>query len=97
MLREVKVEEGVVRGLPAADPRISVFKGIPFAKPPVGKLRFAPPQKPEPWEGVRDCYKFSAVCPQAAAMEGRRSHLKAECGHRRPAHQLVHARQQDAE
>ncbi|MBO4320567.1 MAG: carboxylesterase family protein, partial [Treponema sp.] len=43
-------------------------KGIPFAKPPVGKLRFAPPQKAEPWEGVRECYKFSAVCPQADAL-----------------------------
>ncbi len=69
MLREVKVEEGLVRGLPAADPRISVFKGIPFAKPPVGKLRFAPPQKAEPWQGVRDCFKFSAVCPQPGALE----------------------------
>lgn len=33
MLREVRVENGVVRGLPAADPRITSFKGIPFAAP----------------------------------------------------------------
>ena len=31
MLREVRVENGLVRGLPAADPRITAFKGIPFA------------------------------------------------------------------
>ena len=30
MLRIVKVENGIVQGLPAADPRITSFKGIPF-------------------------------------------------------------------
>lgn len=30
------------------------FAAIPFAKPPVGELRFEPPQKNEPWEGVLD-------------------------------------------
>ena len=69
MIREVKVEEGIVRGLPAADPRISVFKGIPFAKAPVGKLRFAPPQPAEKWDGVKECYKFSAVPIQPGACE----------------------------
>ncbi len=69
MLREVKVEEGIVRGLPASDPRITVYKGVPFAKPPVGKLRFAPPQKADKWEGVRDCFAFGPVCPQPGALE----------------------------
>ena len=36
MLRIAKTENGLVRGLPAADPRITSFKGIPFAAPPVG-------------------------------------------------------------
>jgi carboxylesterase type B len=36
MLREVRVENGLVRGLPAADPRITAYKGIPYAAPPVG-------------------------------------------------------------
>ncbi len=69
MIREVKVEEGIVRGVPAADPRITAFKGIPFAAPPVGKLRFAPPQPAAKWEGIRECYKFSAVPVQPGAMQ----------------------------
>ncbi len=32
----VKVEGGLVSGVPAKDPSITVFKGIPFATPPVG-------------------------------------------------------------
>jgi len=36
MIRVVKIENGVIQGLPAADPRITSFKGIPFAAPPVG-------------------------------------------------------------
>ena len=36
MLRKVRIENGLVQGLPAADPRITSFKGIPFAAPPVG-------------------------------------------------------------
>ena len=38
MFRITKTEQGIVEGLPAADPRITVFKGIPFAAPQVGKL-----------------------------------------------------------
>ena len=35
MLRTVRTENGWVKGIEAADPRITAFKGIPFAAPPV--------------------------------------------------------------
>jgi len=64
MLRVVKTENGLVRGLPAADPRITAFKGIPFAAPPVGELRWRAPQTAVSWEGIRDCYKFAPISMQ---------------------------------
>ena len=61
MLREVKVEGGMLRGLPSADPRVTVFKGVPFAAPPVGKNRWRAPQPCEPWEGVKGAYAFGPI------------------------------------
>lgn len=43
---------------------ITVFRGIPYAAPPVGKLRFAPPVDPTPWDGVKKCTKFGAAAVQ---------------------------------
>ena len=65
MLREVRTENGVVRGIPAADPRITAFKGIPFAAPPVGDLRWRAPQPAADWSGVRDCARFGPISMQA--------------------------------
>lgn len=64
MLREVKTENGIVRGIPAADPRITAFKGVPFAAPPVGELRWRAPQKAGNFDGVRECYKFAPISMQ---------------------------------
>ncbi|MDF2960693.1 MAG: carboxylesterase [Paenibacillus sp.] len=64
MLRVVKVENGIVQGLPAADPRITSFKGIPFAAPPVGKNRWRAPQPANDWEGVLKAYDFAPVSMQ---------------------------------
>ena len=44
MIRKVKTENGWVKGLPAADPRITSYKGIPFAAQPVGENRWRAPQ-----------------------------------------------------
>ena len=64
MLREVKTENGIVRGLPAADPRITAFKGIPFAAPPVGENRWRAPQPCRNWEGVLEAYSFAPISVQ---------------------------------
>ena len=64
MLRVAKTENGMVRGLPAADPRITSFKGIPFAAPPIGENRWRAPQPAADWEGVRDCFEFAPISVQ---------------------------------
>ena len=65
MLRKVKTVNGWVEGIPAADPRITAFKGIPFAAPPVGENRWRAPQPAENWEGVKKCYAFAPISVQA--------------------------------
>ncbi|UUZ80349.1 carboxylesterase family protein [Paenibacillus sp. P26] len=64
MLRLVKVETGMVQGLPATDPRITSFKGIPFAAPPVGENRWRAPQPAKAWEGVLKAYEFAPISMQ---------------------------------
>ena len=64
MLRQVKTENGWVRGIEAADPRITAFKGIPFAAPPTGKNRWRAPQPCENWAGIRDCSRFALISMQ---------------------------------
>ncbi|KAM3920103.1 fatty acyl-CoA hydrolase precursor, medium chain-like [Leptodactylus fuscus] len=44
--------------------KVDVFLGVPFAKPPVGLLRFANPEPPEPWRSVRDASEYPPMCLQ---------------------------------
>ena len=55
---DVKTKYGVIRGYAGESGRCAVFKGVPYAKPPVGELRFAPPEEPEAWEGVKECFEY---------------------------------------
>ena len=41
------------------------FRGIPYASPPVGSLRWKPPQKLQPWNGVLDAKTLGSPCVQA--------------------------------
>ena len=66
MIKETRVENGLVRGVPGADPRVISYKGIPFAAPPVGENRWRAPQPAHDWEGVLDCSRFGAISPQRA-------------------------------
>src|SRR5690554_4884676 len=64
MLRETQTKNGQVAGIPAADPRITVYKGIPFAKPPVGEWRWRPPQPADDWAGVLKADTFAPISMQ---------------------------------
>ena len=64
MLRKVRVENGDLRGIPAADPRITVFKGVPFAAPPIGDLRWRAPQPCENWSGETLANNFAPISMQ---------------------------------
>ncbi|WP_460772713.1 carboxylesterase/lipase family protein [Microbacterium sp. GXF7504] len=55
----VTIDTGAVRGRWRAGS--AAFLGIPFAKAPVRDLRFAAPEPPEPWEGVRDATAYGAT------------------------------------
>ena len=58
----VTVSGGAVRGI--REDGVSRFYGIPYAAPPVGENRFAAPQPPAPWTGVRDASQPGPNAPQ---------------------------------
>ncbi|TDD70781.1 carboxylesterase family protein [Jiangella aurantiaca] len=58
----VRVDSGWLRGSVAGDH--VTYSGIPYAAPPVGKRRWRPPARPQPWPGVRDATAPSPFCPQ---------------------------------
>ena len=60
----VEITPGKVRG--SDEGPLSVFRGIPYARPPVGPLRFAAPQPPEPWTGVPAATAFGPAPAQSA-------------------------------
>lgn len=65
MIRKVRVENGILLGLPAADPRITSYKGIPYAAPPVGENRWRAPQPCADWQGERQAYAYAPIAMQA--------------------------------
>ncbi|XP_072488356.1 liver carboxylesterase 1-like [Notamacropus eugenii] len=64
----VDTEYGKVQGkqviIKEFDKSVNVFLGVPFAKAPLGPLRFAPPQPPEPWSYVKNATIYPPMCTQ---------------------------------
>lgn len=58
----VRTTGGTVRGV--LRDGVHAFLGIPYAAPPFGPRRFAAPQPPEPWDGVRDATGYGATVPK---------------------------------
>ena len=51
----IKTPYGIYEGVYSCDNSVEIFWGVPFAEPPVGNLRFQPPQKCQPFDGIKKC------------------------------------------
>ena len=68
-IKTVQTYYGMVSGRAGSIvPEVTDFLGIPYAKPPVGALRFAAPEEPESWEGIRDCTAYGHACIQLGSL-----------------------------
>ncbi|KAM9440912.1 neuroligin-3b [Clarias gariepinus] len=67
----VNTAQGRLRGMRVAVATeglrpVDQYLGVPFAAPPTGVRRFAVPEPPAAWGGVRNATRFAPVCPQSA-------------------------------
>ena len=60
----VRTTDGFIAGLTLPS-GVRAFRGVPFAAAPVRELRWQPPQRAQPWAGVRAADRFAAQCMQA--------------------------------
>jgi para-nitrobenzyl esterase len=58
----VQTSGGAVRG--TVRDGVHAFLGIPYAAPPFGPRRFAAPQPPERWDGVRSATEYGPTVPK---------------------------------
>ncbi len=58
----IRLSLGELHGL--ARDGVVLFRNVPYAAPPIGALRFAAPQPPGPWAGVRDARAHGPIAPQ---------------------------------
>ena len=61
----VTVKQGDLTGVYNEEQSVELYAGIPYAAPPVGDLRWAPPEDPASWEGVRACDTFAPMAMQS--------------------------------
>ena len=67
---------GSIEGVDAG--HMEVFMGIPYAKAPTGELRFAPPQKTEPFASVLKANSFCPIFPQLGFLATKSSQRMSE-------------------
>lgn len=63
----VETASGKIRG--AHVEGVNAFKGIPYGASTAGKNRYMPPQKVQPWTGVRDALTWGPESPQGKHTE----------------------------
>jgi len=59
---QVRVEQGILEG--DQEHGVFRFRGVPYAAPPIADLRWAAPQPPASWDGVRDATSFGNAAIQ---------------------------------
>ena len=57
------IPDGRLRGV-LQDDGIRAFRGVPFAQPPIGPLRFRPPARLIPWQGVHSAFQSAPAARQ---------------------------------
>ena len=60
----VKIDSGTIEGTGRQASGVREFKGIPYAAPPVGKLRWAAPERVPEWSDARQATQFGPRCMQ---------------------------------
>lgn len=61
----VETTAGKIRG--TMEDKVSAFRGVPYGASTAGSSRFMPPEKPQPWPGVKDTVELGHRSPQAAS------------------------------
>eukprot|EP00435_Cladocopium_sp_Y103_P034273 s2511_g8.t2 len=66
---EVATPTGRLRGISEGrDGEVHVFRGIPYAEAPVGDLRWRPPRRVKPWQGLREASSYGNQSQQSPAL-----------------------------
>ena len=61
----VETTAGKIRG--TIEDKVCAFRGVPYGASTTGSARFMPPEKPQPWAGVKDTVELGHRSPQAAS------------------------------
>lgn len=68
MLTPVLIRSGLIQG--REKDGVRRWLGIPYAAPPWGRQRFAAPEPPVAWDGIRDASAYGAPVPQILQLPG---------------------------